>query len=338
MKRKIVFLLITCTVFFTACQKNKSEYVQRAEESKNTAFPIIDESKLDTIMNNPDYTLNTKESEDVKRYELHIDGAKVRGMLALDKHMILVDYKNGQLIVVDENRNVIDRVGEFGSAPLEFQKPTGVTKDEQYIYVLDDGNSRVQLLDHRLNYVKEFNLDKSELDPGISFEDIEVDGEGMIYISGSFLTNPGVLVLNGKTGEQAFQGINFSGFLAVEEGQVLGLSCGQLYLPKEDPISFGIGTGECIAITCSPKESKKAYALEGINTFSDFLIKDGRMYCISQYHNELQKFTNDGAYEESLGELDANAVIQYICKDAEGKIYVSESSNRIFVFEEGNAD
>ena len=338
MKKRIVFLLIICTVFFTACQKNQSEYVQRAEESKNTAFPIIDESKLDAIMNDPNHILNTKESKDVKRYELHIDGANVCGMTAFDNRILLVDNKNGQLLVADKNGDIIERVGKLGSAPLEFQKPTGITKDNQYVYVLDDGNSRVQLLDHELNYVKEFGIDKSELDPDISFEDIEVDGEGIIYISGSFLTDPGLLVLNGKTGKQSFQVINFSGFLAVKEDQVFGLSCGQLYLPKDDPISFGIGTGECTVLTCSPKESQKAYSLEGINTFSDFLFKDGRMYCVSHYHNELQKFTEDGTYEESLGELDENAVIQYICKDEKGKIYVSGNSDRIFVFEEKSTD
>ncbi len=162
MKKKIVFLLIICAVFFTACQKNQSEYVQRAEESKNTAFPIISESKLDTVMNNPDHILNTKE-KDIKRYELHIDGANVCGMIAFDNCIILVDNKNGQLLVADKNGDVKERVGKLGSAPLEFQKPTGITKDDQYVYVLDDGNSRVQILDHKLNYVKEFVIDKSEL-------------------------------------------------------------------------------------------------------------------------------------------------------------------------------
>lgn len=334
MVKKVLFLLFICSIIITGCQQNKSEYLQRAEESENTSLPIIREEELNTNMNNPELILNTKKNENVNCYELHVSNSKICGMIFLDKKMLLVDYKNGKIIIMDKQGDIMNQVGKLGSAPGEFQNPTGIAKSQQYIYILDDGNSRVQIMDYDLNYVKEIPIDKSELDSDIVFEDIAVDKNDNIYISGRFLINPGLLVINADTGKQSFQDFNFSGFLSENEGQVVGVSSGQLYLPNEDPVSFGIGTGQCSIIKCSLQESEKMNKFVGINTFTDFMFKKDILYCVSQYHNELQKFSQDGMYVESLGSLNHNAEVQYICTDDEGKIYVSENSDRIFVFEE----
>lgn len=332
--KTVVFLFLASTVLLTACQKTKSEYEQRAQESEGSSLPIAKEKEVDALLLDPRNTLDVKQKSGVISSELYVDGAKICGMVSLDKEILLADHENGQLLLMDSEGKIQERIGELGSGPLEFQKPTGITKDSQYIYVLDDGNSRVQILDYDLEYVREVKIDRTELDPSEELEDIEVDADQTIYISGCFLMNPGIIVLELKTGKESFQKINFCGFLACEQGKVYGLSSGQLYLPDEEPISFGEGTGECAVLECFPKDSRKIHKMQGINSFNDFLIKDKTMYCISQYHNELQKFDINGKYQGSIGMLDEESVLQYICEDEEGKLYVSGKSSRIFTFQE----
>lgn len=327
-------LLLVSAVFLAACQNSQSEYKQRMKESKNTSLSIVEEKDVDSLILDSENTLDVKTESGVKVSELRVDGAKICGMTSLNNDILLADNKNGQLLLMNQEGEVTKRIGSLGSGPLEFQNPTGITKDGQYVYVLDDGNSRVQILNHNLEYVKEIKLERSELDSAEVLEDIEVDAGGTIYISGNFLLNPGIIVLDQKPGEERFQEINFCGFLASEQGYVYGLTSGQLYLPREEPISFGLGTGICAVLGCTLEGSDKLHELQGINSFGDFLVRDQMLYCVSQYHNELQKFGINGEYIESMGLLDEESVTQYICQDEEERLYVSGMNDRIFVFQE----
>lgn len=332
MKKKIFFLGLACALLISGCQKTQSEYEQRMMESKDSDFPIVKEKELEAFMDNEENSIDTKEADGVTRSEFQIMNAKICGMVEVEDHLICVDYENGQLVIVDKKGKVIEKKGKLGSAEGEFQDPTGITKDEKYIYVLDDGNERVQIFDHDLQYVKEVAIDKTDLEPGICLDDIEVDGKQNIYITAMFLDDPGVVVLNGETGKQTLQQVNFCGFLAREKDSIYGLGSGQLYVPAKEPVSFGLGSGTCAFLECFPEESKKLCDMQGENSICDFMIRDGFVYCASQCYNEVQKFAMDGTYIESLGGLNEKSEVEYLCMTENGDIYVSGKSEQIFVF------
>ena len=94
--KMVLFLFLASTVLLTACQKTKSEYEQRAQESEGSSLPIAKEKEVDALLLDPRNTLDVKQKSGVISSELYVDGAKICGMVSLDKEILLADHENGR--------------------------------------------------------------------------------------------------------------------------------------------------------------------------------------------------------------------------------------------------
>lgn len=75
--------------------------------------------------------------------------------------LIADGYTNNRIAVYNREGTFLEQWGEAGDGPGELNLPHGISADDDYIYVADRENSRVQLLSLDGNPVKEFRANQT---------------------------------------------------------------------------------------------------------------------------------------------------------------------------------
>lgn len=118
-------------------------------------------------------------------YESKETGIKAAsGIWVNEENIVVSDAKEHKLVVLDNEGNRIKEIGKIGAGPLEFSQPTDIYHDEEkgYIYILDNGNKRVQILSENLEYVNEISLSDIEVTGSDNYLSVVADKE-YVYIS-----------------------------------------------------------------------------------------------------------------------------------------------------------
>ena len=204
MKRWLVFILLG--VLLCGCSKEETveKLVLPYDEYKQT-YHIIEKLEDDTS----NYT-------DVLYYKNQI---------------LATDSKNNCIKVWNEKFEDVQVIGSMGNGQLQFIKPKAMDVDQNgMIYILDYGNSRIQVLDSNLQYKKEIALSFLEgSDYQTETADFVVSEDGTYaYITGT-LYNPNLIYVNLETGETE---------------QVVEYTEG--YVTKINQTIYYIELGECI--------------------------------------------------------------------------------------------
>lgn len=112
------------------------------------------------------------------------------GIWVNEENIVVSDTEEHKLVILDKEGNRIKETGKIGGGPLEFSKPTDIYHDEEtgYVYILDNGNKRVQILSENLEYIDEIPLPDIELGDVLSYSSVMAD-KGYVYISLSFASN-----------------------------------------------------------------------------------------------------------------------------------------------------
>jgi hypothetical protein len=112
--------------------------------------------------------------------ESYFDAPRGIAIDQVTEHIYVCDTPRHMLIILDKKGHVISTLGKRGggSAPAEFKYPTQVVARAGEIFVLDVGNSRVQILDQRGQFRREIRLANIDSRAGLA-----VDGEGKIYVT-----------------------------------------------------------------------------------------------------------------------------------------------------------
>ena len=142
------------------------------------------------------------------------------GILCREQDILISDSKNDCLIVADYDGNVLRTIGKSGNGPLEFLSPGDMTAYDDKIYIIDQKNYRVQVLDADLNYADEIEariVDRN--DPEFVFEHIAVNKNG-VYLSGFSFFNDHVYLYEAGGEEPVIIGKNFYGPLFCYEENI----------------------------------------------------------------------------------------------------------------------
>ena len=112
--------------------------------------------------------------------ESYFDAPRGIAIDPVTEHVYVCDTPRHMVIVLDKKGHVVATLGKRGggSAPGEFKNPTQVVARAGEIFVLDVGNSRVQILDQRDHFQKEIPIANVDNRTGLA-----VDGEGKIYVT-----------------------------------------------------------------------------------------------------------------------------------------------------------
>ncbi|TCO70658.1 6-bladed beta-propeller [Marinisporobacter balticus] len=307
------------------------------EKSKNSTLPVFHEADLEKKLENTDRIatkLNNSYKKSTWKYEVK-DLNLATGIVARDKDVIVLDGNEDRILVLDYNGQIIKTVGNTGSGPLEFSNPTGIKIKDEKIYIIDGKNDRIQILDEKLSYIKEIKLERKEDNPNFSFQDIEVDKNGTIYVSGGVLDNPGILYY--KENETKGHWINeyFDGYLTELDGEIYAINSGIFFVSGKK--EWGMMTGESYLMRVTEKGLKKIHELPfGLNSY-DFIFDNKEVVSISGCFYNLIRMNSNGKYIDSIGEINLDkSVAAHITKDKTGNYYVTDGkSNNIYIFKKG---
>lgn len=78
------------------------------------------------------------------------------GIMIMDKEIHLCDRRGHQIIVLDDEGNFLRRWGNYGSGYGQFEYPIDIIKIKNEIYVVDMGNSRIQIFDEKEIFSRSF--------------------------------------------------------------------------------------------------------------------------------------------------------------------------------------
>ena len=103
--------------------------------------------------------------------------------IAIDRtigRIYVCDRYRHMIIIMDKRKRVIGKIGKRGGGtrPGEFRLPTQVAVAGHEVFVLDQGNTRIQVFDAAGNFRRAINLPYAEARSGLT-----VDNQGNIYVS-----------------------------------------------------------------------------------------------------------------------------------------------------------
>ncbi|MGB9285046.1 MAG: 6-bladed beta-propeller [Candidatus Sulfotelmatobacter sp.] len=121
--------------------------------------------------------------------------------IAIDRatgHIYVCDRQRHMVIVMDERGKLIRKLGIRGGGerPGEFRFPTQVVVSGSELFVLDVGNSRIQVLDIAGHFLRVLNLPYADRRTGLA-----VDAQGNVYVSDPVLSKIQVF---GQDGHEVF--------------------------------------------------------------------------------------------------------------------------------------
>lgn len=159
-KLKVLFIAFSVTAL-TACSaiipSSELTYIRPEKE------PYI---KSDTIKPEGNYT--------------------VHDFIMSDGKIIATDSKNDCLLIIDPESGETETRGQKGNGNDDYLHPRGIWLNNDTVYVMDSGNSRIKILDVNLNFKDSIDISDIELwaqEVMSYFNDISVDDDGNIFFT-----------------------------------------------------------------------------------------------------------------------------------------------------------
>jgi hypothetical protein len=75
------------------------------------------------------------------------------GCIVKDDSLYITDERAHCIIVSDLNGHLTREIGRQGKGPGEFERPSGIVRNDSLVLVHDVGNMRIQIFDLRMNYL-----------------------------------------------------------------------------------------------------------------------------------------------------------------------------------------
>ena len=191
------------------------------------------------------------------------------GMITHENNIIICNQKNNCLSIYDMSGTRLRDVGALGNAPLEFNKPTGITKDSNYFYVIDANNHRIQVIDFEFRFVKEYAIPNFADQNFSYFFDIALLNDE-IYISSNAM-KPDAHKLMYITDDNTWHSVSkdFIGYLFADDNTIYALDYLELFHNKEKNTAE---SGKSELYVLENESITKKFSLPYKNTFMDFLL------------------------------------------------------------------
>ena len=292
------------------------------------------------MMDDPRLHENRSIVETKKRYTLSEDFFETNlsepaGLTIVNGKIVVCDRAGNCLKVFSTEGKLIQDVGKTGNGELQFIAPCQVVYSAEKYYVLDSGNSRVQILNSDFSFSDEVELRRiDDFDSDSGYQDLAVDHEGNIYVTTYAITPQYTKVFkvtpNGTINEI---GDHLIGFIENMNDTLFFTNYKTLYYAQE-------GVQEQTYVMTYENHLYKIVddIIEVVSELpfgfnpSDFACDGDHIYLYSERFQTLDCFDLAGNYIETLYQFDGDVSIKYISYDettgslfatspTEGKIY-----------------
>ena len=231
------------------------------------------------------------------------------GLASDDSAIYTVDVLNNRIQKFDRNGLFMNKWGSEGMGNGQFNHPSGIAADLQYVYVVDHSN-RIQIFNKEGQYVNSLGASGSLPGQLNRPEDIDVDTSGHIYVADSgnhrievFNPNNTTGIVWGSQGTGKGQFDYPQGIAVPEPGHVyvadsLNNRIQYFQLLNNCPQ----GTSTVTAGVCFVKEWGKRGTADGqFDRPADVTVSDGIVYVVDANNNRIQVFTKEGTFIKKFG-------------------------------------
>jgi hypothetical protein len=150
----IIFVYIN--FFFISCKNNQKSIPQLNTDTINILdhsekiILDLDEKSYDTLSY---ISIIDEQSIKINDNSKIIFLSKPTSCIVDNDSIIIVDSGQNCILTLDKSLNFGRKIGRFGRAPLEFNNPFSIAKNDFLYLVHDVSNARIQILDSKLKYI-----------------------------------------------------------------------------------------------------------------------------------------------------------------------------------------
>lgn len=221
------------------------------------------------------------------------------GICVAGDAVFVCDFDNHCIVKLDQEGERIASYGTLGAKKGNFTNPTAIVCHDGQLYVLDQGNHRVQIFDMDMNYQREVPYAAVTFDKNDYFQDMAVDQNGTIYLS--VWTNAstyGVYYLS-EEGRAVAVEPRISGALTEYQGEVYAMNTFMNYKVNG---AYNMGWGENFFLKCTAGGLEQLAELPYKYTPADFCIVNDRIYAVSLhgYERQLNRLTLEGKLDSAV--------------------------------------
>ena len=189
MRKKMLILLVvgSMSCAMIGCQPKHNENYQKMINSQNDILPIYDYDDVENEISDLDNLQEIMSNAVVEEWK-NDNIVKPCGIVCLEDGIVVTDSETNSIIKIDYFGNVLKTIDQSGEEKLI--SPGAIAEYAQKLYVIDQGNNRVQVFDSDLNYIEKIDLKESKLlGPDYQPQTIAVNETG-VYVTGMSLHNP----------------------------------------------------------------------------------------------------------------------------------------------------
>lgn len=328
-KRMMLSLIMVIPFLFNACsmRNSQSKFYKDMKESEDYILPIKDSDSADEEIKKNVFSFSHKYGEEYQVDEWKVEGIdSPGGILCREQNILVTDSENDTLVELDYDGNVIQTIGGTGNGPMEFISPGDITTYDNKIYIIDQKNYRVQVLDDELNYLDEKEVRiVDQNDPDFVFQHIAVNGNGM-YLNGFSFFNDHVYLYKTNEEDPIIIGKNFYGPLFNYEGKIYATNTmTKVYNKKTDTIGYRNGLDNFLLyIDDKKKDFDFGNDLMPAVDATSFIMGQRETIVLSATNSCLFSFDKDGKYNYTL------AIMDGIQEESDSKLSV-DSLGRYYV-------
>ncbi|MEG0191128.1 MAG: hypothetical protein RR681_08080 [Lachnospiraceae bacterium] len=319
---QIVLLIFIFSVFSVGCQKTENYKIMKA--SQKEIFPIY-EANSDELNPNKSFLKSLEDvytpEYDMKEFKIE-EIKKPTGIYCREGDILITDGDKDCIYAVDFEGTVIQSSGTTGNEKGEYLNPVAVTAFENQIYVLDQGNNRIQILDQNLDYVKEIALkDTSKTDSNYKPGMLAANENG-IYVGGYSVESP--VIDHYSEADKSEIGKNFAGTLCSYDGEIYAVNgLMRTYDKKTD--SFGLTSlGASAIYKMNGDELEKVVDFPRGLFIADASTAKNELTCLSVSAAAVYAIGWDGKYKHTIAQIEGLQDEQYpkISSNTRGNYYV----------------
>lgn len=237
---------------------------------------------------------------------------KPADMLCRENDILVTDCGANKIIILSLKGEYIGEAGTLGSAPLEFIEPRGIACNEEYVFVVDAKNWRVQVLTHDLTYVDSIRLGRFQYS-FTRFLDIAVTENHTVYLTTDdlFFGNPAVYRAGFDEPREKASDHVFVGSLWCHDGTLYALDVAEVHEGDGTMQNLPAARAGLVELHVLDPDERKLDAVVRLQDGyapTDFQLLDGRMICLSVARACLDAFDMQGNYIETIASLEYNSI------------------------------
>ncbi len=285
-KTKVIIYVLVLFVFITSLSFSFFEWNNKDEEMPDT------------------FSLKTINNEKINIEEWTFEKTSVKapaGIVFLGDFIYVTDKDSDAIVVLDKNG---DFKRDSSESNLYLFEPTVIKTDGEFLYVIDSGYNQLKILSQNFDLINSINLPGLYL--GDQYWDLEIIEEKIYLTAGTpIIETTGIFELD-KAGTVHQFGKKFVGYLSNFSGDLMAINAMEYFEGEDETGQYvrGVQAGRNGLFEVNEDKLKKRYEYVRKYTPLDFLLVDDHIYLFSGSRSNLDKYTTDGQYIETILNLE----------------------------------